>query len=655
MRVTFCLHDRPGYVGGPNAGLRRLLPDLRNRGVDVHVLSLMFGDPMQCPTLGYLRKLGIPCTIARYHKTTEERVRWLLGMLRRDPTDVFVANLMVAAYFATPWVRAAGIPCVGVIRSSDQFHLEFLATFGNGDPRFRQDAFVCVSDHMRRKTLELAPQVHHVRQICSSPPAPSGMAQAPGDGPLRMAYLGQIVEYPKNISAVIRAFCRAAREVPGVEGVLYGHGKDWESARRTLEENGRGVPVTMAGPMDNEQLIALLPQHHTITLFSEYEGLPLSLLEGMSAGLVPVCTPTQSGIPELVLPGETGILVKDREQAFVDAIRSLREHPETWAKLSQGARARIAAQYSREVCADRWAELFQELHGSLGARKRVPIPLRLHLPPAGCICREDDRASKARALRAALFTVSGRWRPMDNGTAGFLAPRCVPGNIDRCIIRRSILCAIKANLPELKGRVLDIGAGYAPYRTLFQNRPEVESYRTADMAGGLYEQSSPPDVVWDGKTLPLDPESVDSVLLTEVLEHCQEPERLLAECHRVLAPQGRLFLTVPFLWPLHDVPHDAYRYSPWTLERLLGRAGFEPPLIRALGGYEAAMGQMLGLFIRRRSRRPLYNRWIRPVLSVLALPWIALLARLDRPPEDFKEGQMVTGLWALARKSGGMS
>ena len=219
MRVTFCLHDRPYYVGGPNAGLRRLLPDLRDRGVEVRVLSLMFGDPMQCPTLGYLRKIGIPYTITHYHKTTEERVRWLLAILRGDPPDVFVPNLMVAAYFATPWVRRAGIPCVGVIRSSDQFHLEFLQTFGNGFPEFRQDAFVCVSDYMRRKTRELAPKVPVVRQICSSPATPAGTAEAPGNGPLRMTYLGQTVEYPKNISAVIRAFCRAAREIPGVEGV----------------------------------------------------------------------------------------------------------------------------------------------------------------------------------------------------------------------------------------------------------------------------------------------------------------------------------------------------------------------------------------------------------------------------------------------------
>lgn len=311
MRVTFCLHDRPHYVGGPNAGLRRLLPDLRDRGVDVRVLSLMFGDPMKCPTLCHLRKEGIPCTSTHYHKTTEERVRWLLSMLCQDPPDIFVPNLMVAAYFASRWVRRAGIPSIGVIRSTDQFHLEFIETFGNGLAEDRQDAFVCVSEFMREKTRRMAPAVAEVLQICSSADRSEGVATHPGQGPFQMAYSGQIVEHPKNISAVIRASCRAAREIPGVEGYIYGHGKDWESAQRTFAEHGRDVPVTMVGRVDSDELVKRLHRHHTITLFSKYEGLPLALLEGMSAGLMPVCSLTEGGVPELVVPGETGILVAD--------------------------------------------------------------------------------------------------------------------------------------------------------------------------------------------------------------------------------------------------------------------------------------------------------------------------------------------------------
>lgn len=650
MKVTFCMHDRPNYVGGPNAGLRRLLPDLRDRGIDVRVLSLMFGDPTQCPTLCHLQKMGIPCTITHYHKTTEERVRWLLSMLRNDPPDIFVPNLMVSAYFASRWVRQAGIPSIGVIRSSDEFHLEFIETFGNQLPEDRQDAFVCVSDFMRKETRKLAPEVPEVVQICSSADLSEKTTSYSGKEPFQMAYTGQIVEFPKNISPIIRAFCRAAREIPGVEGYIYGHGKDWESAQKTHKECAEGLPVTMMGRVDSDELAKQLHQHHTITLFSEHEGLPLSLLEGMSAGLVPVCSPTRSGIPELVIPGETGILVDDKEDSFVEAIRTLKENPDQWAHLSKGSLEKVRSGYHRGACADKWVDLFEKLDGRLGAKKNISMPLKMNLPQEGCICREDDRATPWVALTSAARSLLHGYRPMDDGTNRFLHPSCVPHNIDRYINRRSILRALQESLPSMHGHVVDIGAGYAPYRSFFKQNSAIDSYRTADLKGGLYEHSAPPDIYWDGNTLPVDNGSVNTIILTEVLEHCEEPDKTLAECYRILAPGGQLFLTAPFLWPLHDVPYDAYRYTPWTLTRLLDQVGFKNARIRALGGYEAALGQMLGLFIRRRSRNPFYKRWVMPILSVMAIPVISLLAKKDTPPEEFLEGQMVTGLWALVKK-----
>lgn len=650
MKVTFCFHDRPYYVGGPNAGLRRLLPDLRERGVEVRALALMFGDPTQCPTICHLRKMGIPVTITHYQKTTEERVRWLLAMLRQDPPDIFVPNLMVSAYFASRFVREAGIPSVGVIRSSDQFHLEFIETFGNSRPVDRQDAFVCVSDYMREKTRNLAPDVPEVVQICSSADLSEQTTSYDGTGPFQMAYSGQIVEFPKNISRIIRAFARAAREIPGVEGYIYGHGKDWESAMQTYRECAEDVPVTMVGRVDSDDLANRLHQHHTITLFSHHEGLPLALLEGMSAGLVPVCTPTESGIPELVRPGETGIIVKDWEDEFVAAIRSLKENPDQWSTLSRGARNLVQSGYHRGACADKWVALFSKLDGSLGPKKRIRIPWDLDLPAAGCICREDDRAEPVQAFMAAARSFTGGHKAMDDGTNRFLRPACIPANIDRYINRRSILRALRESLPRMRGNIIDIGAGYAPYRDFFRENPAITSYLTADLKGGLYEHSSPPDIPWDGNTLPVEDGAADVVILTEVLEHCDEPAKTLAECSRVLAPGGLMFLTVPFLWPLHDVPYDAFRYTPWTLSRLLKEAGFREPDIKALGGYEAALGQMLGLFIRRRSRNPNYKKWIMPALSVMAIPVISALAKMDKPPEKFLEGQMVTGLWCLAEK-----
>jgi len=63
--------------------------------------------------------------------------------------------------------------------------------------------------------------------------------------------------------------------------------------------------------------------------------------------------------------------------------------------------------------------------------------------------------------------------------------------------------------------------------------------------------------------------SVDLVICENVIEHVYESQRLLEESHRVLRKGGCLFLVTPFLFPLHDVPYDFFRYTEYSLRRLL--------------------------------------------------------------------------------------
>ena len=61
------------------------------------------------------------------------------------------------------------------------------------------------------------------------------------------------------------------------------------------------------------------------------------------------------------------------------------------------------------------------------------------------------------------------------------------------------------------------------------------------------------------------------VLCTEVLEHLPEPQKAIDEMFRVLKPGGQLLLTTRFLFPIHDAPHDYFRYTKYGLRHLLRR------------------------------------------------------------------------------------
>ncbi len=220
--------------------------------------------------------------------------------------------------------------------------------------------------------------------------------------------------------------------------------------------------------------------------------------------------------------------------------------------------------------------------------------------------------------------------------------------LDRYYIRASIFNALKIALPKLGGCLLDIGCGKMPYKNYILEHSEVKKYIGLDIENALqYDAEVIPDFTWDGKTMPFENNSFDCAFATEVLEHCPEPEIVLKEVFRVLKPNGIFFFTVPFLWNLHEVPHDEYRYTPFSLQRHLKNTGFSDIIIKATGGWHASMAQMLGLWVRR---SPMSNKK-RKYMSIVLKPIISYLIKKDKPNQiKFVEGLMITGLYGIVRK-----
>jgi SAM-dependent methyltransferase len=137
--------------------------------------------------------------------------------------------------------------------------------------------------------------------------------------------------------------------------------------------------------------------------------------------------------------------------------------------------------------------------------------------------------------------------------------------------------------------ILDVGSGLAPYRELFSHT----SYTTCDWDQSLYSPEVPPDIVAPADNIPVEDESFDAVLCTEVLEHVPAPWEVLSEFHRIIRPGGAVWITVPFTWPLHEQPHDYYRYTEFGLRHLLEKAGFSQIDVAALSDTFSTLSQLM--------------------------------------------------------------
>jgi SAM-dependent methyltransferase len=130
---------------------------------------------------------------------------------------------------------------------------------------------------------------------------------------------------------------------------------------------------------------------------------------------------------------------------------------------------------------------------------------------------------------------------------------------------------------EARGRVLDIGCADRWVESQLPDTCEYLGLDYPDTGRDLY--GARPDVFADARKLPLADASVDTVLILEVMEHLQHPADALAEIARVLRPDGKLLLSMPFLYPIHDAPHDFQRLTRFGLMRDTAAAGLRVEML----------------------------------------------------------------------------
>jgi|ERR1043166_208986 SAM-dependent methyltransferase len=170
--------------------------------------------------------------------------------------------------------------------------------------------------------------------------------------------------------------------------------------------------------------------------------------------------------------------------------------------------------------------------------------------------------------------------------------------------------------------VLTVGAGGEVEKLLDQYAAQQEFAVTSFDIDKKYE----PDILGDICDYDFGARTFDVIVLSEVLEHVHSPHLAIDNIHRLLSSNGRLILTVPFIFPIHERPHDYFRYTRYGLEFLLRE--FKDVRIRERNSWAEAVNVLAPRLVVDKKRA---SQIIAPLMVAAAfvkLPFVLLLGKL---------------------------
>lgn len=212
--------------------------------------------------------------------------------------------------------------------------------------------------------------------------------------------------------------------------------------------------------------------------------------------------------------------------------------------------------------------------------------------------------------------------------------------------RRQLLdrCLEDAAL-SMRGRVLDIGGVRTRKKGRFRPPLErVDSWQYLNL-----DSAAEPDYLCSAEDIPLADGSVDTVVMTEVLQYLERPEAVVQQVHRVLAADGVCLASSPFMFAAHGDDHvDRRRFSAVGLRELFGGAGFASVDVQAMGSVGSTTHDLLHVALGY--AHPKESSLTRRALRRLVRRCEPLFRRIDRLTEA-QSRYVTTGHFIVARKS----
>jgi glycosyltransferase involved in cell wall biosynthesis len=339
-------------------------------------------------TLARLRDAGVEVVLLERRGRIDVRpFGRLLSQLRTRPVDVVHAHKFGSNVWASLLGRAAGVPVVIAHEHTWSFEGQPLRRLVDRHVVARfADAVIAVSEADRRRMVaEVGMPQDRVVLIHN------GIDGAgDGDGERIRRELGLAPGVPvliqtatlrpqKAVEVMIAATALLRTRHPDVRLLIAGEG-DTAGLQAVAAAHGVGDAVSLLGSRGD--VADLLATATAGVLSSDFEGMPLAVLEYMAAGL-PVVATDVGGLPEIVRDGETGFLVPPRDpEALAERVSQLLSDPALARDMGERGRRRQREEFSRDAMVAQVSELYRRLLRTNGVSAPATTPPNGGVPGA---------------------------------------------------------------------------------------------------------------------------------------------------------------------------------------------------------------------------------------------------------------------------------
>ncbi|MDA8333908.1 MAG: glycosyltransferase family 4 protein [Peptococcaceae bacterium] len=330
--------------GGP------LVAELREKGIVIHEIAALRRD------LSVLQDI--------------KALFALFSLMRRGRYDIVHCHSSKAGLLGRLAARAAGVPRVfftvhgwGFANRKEYGAVESLLVRAEKAAAGFTSALVCVSRATREEGLRrgiAGPKKYVVIYNGLNPvnrevPDDTLRRETGAAGPL-VVTAGRLVPQKQPL-VFLRAAARLGSVNPAAGFVLIGDGPLGQECRAFIKTEGLAGRVFMAG--FRTDVPGLLTGADLFVLLSAFEGLPLTVMEAMLAGL-PVVAYAVGGLAEMVEDGVNGFLLPPGDlDGAVDRISALLDDPRRRKEMGETGREIALARFGREAMVRAYAELYE--------------------------------------------------------------------------------------------------------------------------------------------------------------------------------------------------------------------------------------------------------------------------------------------------------